>query len=79
MVARMAEGRRVAEDWSRRALIGLWNGLPALAIVVCLDLILICLKPNPGRQTHGLPHGLPYGLVEAEDKSGVSTQLRLLH
>ena len=70
MVARMTEGRRVAEDWSRRALIGLWNGLPALAIVVCLDLILICLKPNPGRQTHGL--------LEAEDNSGVSTQLRLL-
>lgn len=78
MVARMAEGRRVAEDWSRRALIGLWNGLPALAIVVCLDIILICLKPNRDGHPHGLPHGMPHGLLEVEDKSGVSTQLRLL-
>ena len=41
LMARMAVGRQIAEDWSRCVLIGLWNGMPVVAILFVLELILI--------------------------------------
>lgn len=41
LTTRMAEGRRIAEDWSRRILIGLWNGMPAVALVFILDMLVL--------------------------------------
>ena len=41
LMTRMAEGRRIAEDWSRRILIGLWNGMPAVFLVFILDMLVL--------------------------------------
>ena len=34
---------RIVEDWSRRILIGLWNGLPAIGLILVLEVVLLCV------------------------------------
>ena len=40
LVNRAAEGRRIADDWLRCILIGLWNALPVVGIIFCLELMV---------------------------------------
>ncbi len=37
------ERARIVDDWSRRVLIGMWNALPALSLLILLEVLTMCL------------------------------------
>jgi hypothetical protein len=37
------ERARIVDDWSRRVLIGMWNALPALGLLILLEVLVLCL------------------------------------
>jgi len=40
---RADERARIVDDWSRRVLIGMWNALPALSLLILLEVLVLCL------------------------------------
>jgi hypothetical protein len=40
---RADERARIVDDWSRRVLIGMWNALPALGLLILLEVLVLCL------------------------------------
>jgi hypothetical protein len=52
---RADERARIVDDWSRRVLIGMWNALPALGLLILLEVLTLCLDrrmpmPQPPAQ-----------------------------
>lgn len=41
--AQMDERARIVEDWSRRLFVGMWNALPAVAVLFIVEIVLICV------------------------------------
>jgi hypothetical protein len=37
------ERARIVDDWSRRVLIGMWNALPAIGLLILLEVLVLCL------------------------------------
>jgi len=60
--AQHGESLRLADDWSRRLFIGMWNALPALAVIMIVE--VVCLYIHQRRQVKQpvylqLPANLP--------------------
>jgi len=49
----IGEQSKIVEDWVRRIFIGMWNAMPALAVLLAVELIVICM-PKRG-YVAGLP------------------------
>ena len=41
--AQLMERSKIVEDWVRRIFIGMWNGLPAVALVFLVELLIVCM------------------------------------
>jgi hypothetical protein len=41
--AQLIERSKIVEDWVRRVFIGMWNGLPAVALVFLVEMVLVCM------------------------------------
>jgi hypothetical protein len=53
LTARLQERDRILKDWSRRLFLGLWNALPAVAILFVVELVILVLRATP-RKVRGL-------------------------
>lgn len=53
LTARLHERDRILKDWSRRLFLGLWNALPAVAIVFVVELLVLMMRVSP-RKVRGL-------------------------
>jgi hypothetical protein len=59
---RADERARIVDDWSRRVLIGMWNALPALGLLILLEVLTLCLDrrlPAPVVQPQEIVLRLP--------------------
>jgi hypothetical protein len=41
--AQLMERSKIVEDFARRVFIGMWNGLPAVALVFLVELLIVCM------------------------------------
>lgn len=57
MSAHLMEAGAVLEDWTRRLFIGMWNGLPALALLFLVEFAVLCLyvRGPTATATNGKP------------------------
>ena len=72
----MYERSRVLEDWSRRLFIGMWNALPALAVLFLVEIATLCLSYRFGRS--GDSGVQVVEMVEVPKRLGTSVDSRKL-
>lgn len=53
--AQMDERARIVEDWSRRLFVGMWNALPAVAVLFVVELITLCIERKAPVATVAVP------------------------
>lgn len=56
--AQLMERSKIVEDWVRRVFIGMWNGLPAVALVFLVELLIVCM-PKRVPYLQATPLALP--------------------
>ncbi len=59
--AQLMERSKIVEDWVRRIFIGMWNGLPAVALVFLVELLIVCM-PKRGPLMPYIPQAPPMAL-----------------
>lgn len=80
----MSERSRILEDWTRRLFIGMWNALPAVFVLLAVELMVLCMPRVPfGRggatqQIYEIVEMPPRGrLVEGVDSRKLPRMRRL--
>jgi hypothetical protein len=77
MTAQIGEAGAVLEDWSRRLFIGMWNGMPALALLFLVEFAILCLHARtqtPLTQQLKEPHVM---VLRLEAPTGVTRDVQL--
>ncbi len=57
--AQLMERSKIVEDWVRRIFIGMWNGLPAVAVVFLVELLIVCTPKRGPLISHSYPPQAP--------------------
>lgn len=60
--AQLMERSKIVEDWVRRVFIGMWNGLPAVALVFLVELLIVCMPKRMPLIPHSYPQNPPLAL-----------------
>ena len=70
--AQMDERMRIVEDWSRRLFVGMWNALPAVAVLFVVELIMVCIE----RKVPAAPLQMPPQLPQLQEPRTIILQLQ---
>jgi hypothetical protein len=57
--AQLMERSKIVEDFARRVFIGMWNGLPAVALVFLVELLIVCMPKRVPLVSYSTPLTLP--------------------
>lgn len=72
--AQMDERMRIAGDWARRLFIGMWNALPAIALLFVVELVALCLDRRIPAVTPAQPQMMVLRLEMPRPDGGVATR-----